>query len=80
MAGIPAVATPVGLALEHPHLVRGVSLDPSGREIAKAVLADVADPAGTTLRIQDARLTAMSRYTADAFARRWESYLESLIK
>lgn len=75
MAGVPAVATPVGLVVDHPELVRVVSPAAEGSELAEAVLLDELDPAATTERIKLARFVALDSYRASCFGAAWTRYL-----
>jgi|GEM_PF-5408047 len=77
--GVPVVSTPVGLARLEPGLTRTVPQGADGREIAGAILADLADVEGTRGRVERARRFARERLSPDRFGREWGEMLASLV-
>lgn len=75
-ASVPVIATPVGVAEEHPELVRGVPAAPTGAQLARALEADLADPDGTARRVAEARALAEREYGPERFGREWTALLE----
>ncbi len=74
-AGLPVLCTPVGVALDHPELVRGIPLDPTPAAIAEALRADLADVDGTARRVAQAREVAEREYGPARFGREWTDFL-----
>ena len=77
-AGVPLIATPVGLVPEYPDLVRIIPCGATGKQIAAAVLADANDPNGTRERTRSARAIAREQFSAPVFAANWTRYLVAL--
>jgi len=78
-AGKPVLATPVGMvAHEHPDLVRQIPVRAMGREMARALVADLEDPQGTRDRVERARKTATEQYSVEKLGQRWTKYLQKL--
>jgi glycosyltransferase involved in cell wall biosynthesis len=71
LAGVPVVSTPVGLAEEEPDLFRLLPRDPTGEDIAQALLADLADASGTAERVVHARQVVGEQATPERFGREW---------
>jgi glycosyltransferase involved in cell wall biosynthesis len=80
LAGVPTVSTPVGLLEpgDHPELARLVPDPPTGADLAAAILADEADPAGTAARVVLARSFARTSLATARFGRDWTDLLCSL--
>jgi glycosyltransferase involved in cell wall biosynthesis len=78
LAGVPIVATPLGVVAEHPELFRVLPRDPSGAAVARAVLADSATPDETAARVESARTFARSEWSREAFLRRWDALFDSI--
>jgi glycosyltransferase involved in cell wall biosynthesis len=70
-AGVPVLATPVGIVPEHPGLVRALPMRPTGGQIAQALAADRADPDGTCARVARAKATAEASFAPGAFGAAW---------
>lgn len=77
-AGVPAIATPVGVVTEYPDLVRMVAIAPTGEAMAAALRRDAEDVAGTRLRVERARAVATTEYTPEVFGRNWTDFIVSL--
>lgn len=69
-AGCPTVATPVGVARDHPGFVRSIPLRASGPTIAQEVLADLDDPT-TVDRVNAAQRASRAAWDASAVASAW---------
>lgn len=80
LAGCPAIGTPVGMLEDFPGLARLVPNPPTGRDIAAAILADAADPAGTSARAELAKGLAGSLFAPARFGREWTDLLCSLAR
>lgn len=82
LSGVPVVSTPVGIAAEgavrHGSLAILVSADPQPEELAEAIRR-AAGPEGRAIATH-ARQVAEAEYTADKMARRWEEFLEGVVK
>lgn len=78
-AGVPALATPVGLLgePEHAGLARLLPRGPDGAAIAEALAADLADPAGRADRAARAR-EVMAGFTARRMAEDYVDLIESV--
>lgn len=79
-AGVPAVATRVGVALDHPELVYPVRRGASAADLARAVAAAWADEDGRRERTRAARKVARSLYAAPVMARKWTELLWGLCR
>jgi glycosyltransferase involved in cell wall biosynthesis len=77
-AGVPAVATPVGIAPEFPGCATLLPERPTARDIADAVLGLWAAPNERARMIRAAREVAVDTLSARAFGDRWGGYLEEL--
>jgi glycosyltransferase involved in cell wall biosynthesis len=75
LAGVPVVATPVGVAAEQPDLVRHVPHRASGRLLAEAIRADQAAPHETGTRVARARTFAERELAPAAFGCAWTDFL-----
>jgi glycosyltransferase involved in cell wall biosynthesis len=71
LAGVPVLSTPVGSSLDFPDLVRMLPADPSGDDIATALLSDLADPAATSARVARARRLVREFASPERFGREW---------
>jgi glycosyltransferase involved in cell wall biosynthesis len=78
LAGVPAIASAVGWAAEHPDLVRLVPRGPSGEDLASALLADLADPGGSADRAERARSYCLRELSPSRFARAWVAVFDRL--
>lgn len=76
--GLPVVATPAGIVRLHRGLAREVPIRSTGRAWADAVLADVADPEGTSARVARARAFADVHLGLGRMAREWGDLIGSL--
>lgn len=74
-AGVPVLATPVGIVPERPGLVRLLPRDPSGPAIAAALAEDLADRDGTTARAARGIVVACEEYSPERFGRAWTELL-----
>lgn len=79
LAGVPVVATAVGLAASRPDLVRLVSRDATAEDFARAVAADRADPEGTADRVRRARDHALREHDPDVFTARWITVFREVV-
>lgn len=82
-AGVPTVATRVGavpeLEREYGELVSPVTINPSSRILAKAVLRALTPDFRQEILPRAQQLVA-EQYTATAMARRWTDYLETICR
>lgn len=76
-AGVPAIATPVGVVTEHPDLVRLVVASPTGEQLADALARDRANPDEVQARLDRARQVATMVYSPARFGREWTEFLVS---
>jgi glycosyltransferase involved in cell wall biosynthesis len=74
-AGVPAIATPVGVVTEHPELVRMVPTNPTEVALAAALAKDLADPGGVRRRVALARETVEAEYSPARFGREWTDFI-----
>lgn len=74
-AAVPVIATPVGVAAEHPDLVRRVPLRPTGEQLAEALARDLADIAAVANRVERAQALARDRFGPQRFGEAWTRYL-----
>jgi glycosyltransferase involved in cell wall biosynthesis len=79
LARRPIVSTKVGVLSEVEGLARIIPPKASGKTIARAILADAADAAGTAKRIQRAEKVAMARWSLVAFQEAWGAFLTGLV-
>lgn len=77
-AGVPTIATPVGVVTEHPELVRMVPINPTGQALSAALGRDLADPAAVAARVDAAREVAQTIYGPERFGREWTELIISL--
>ena len=78
VAGVPVVASPLGLASEHPSWVRVVPQGSGAAKWAAALDAAVEDLPGERVRAEWARGEAVDRYGPGQFGREWADYLLSV--
>jgi len=71
-AKVPVVATPVGVAAEHPDLVYGVPPEPTPLSLKLAVERALA---GRGVDLQKARRTVVDRYSAARMVDDWRAYI-----
>lgn len=74
--GAPVMATPVGIALEHPDLVVSLPPDP-GRGALEAAVTAALNPRRADVLVR-ARETVLARYTEEAMMARWRAYLRDV--
>lgn len=74
-AGVPVIATPRGVAAEHPDCVRTVPVAAGPEAWAAAIRAEAGDPFGAAIRAAKARQVASDLYSAESFACRWAELL-----
>ena len=79
-AGVPVVATPIGLYREHPEFVRLVSLDATPADVGRAMSAVVDDPLGTAERVRAAQDHVVIHHSPEAFGRRWDAILDRAVR
>jgi glycosyltransferase involved in cell wall biosynthesis len=75
LAQVPTVSTCVGIACEHPDLIREIPYRAHGATIAAALLTDEADPPGTAARVARAHAFTTAELTPEQFGRRWTGAL-----
>lgn len=80
--GVPVVATPVGMFVEPRYrgLARLMPEAPTGDDVARALLADLATTERTRERCHEARKVARERFSGEAFGRRWTDFLRGLAR
>lgn len=78
-AGVPTLASPLGLAKEHPELVRVVGSQ-SPEAWAAAIQEDWRDEAGRAARVRRAQTFVAENYAAPAWAAKWADLLEGEAK
>jgi glycosyltransferase involved in cell wall biosynthesis len=71
LAGVPLLSTPVGLLQDYPHLARLLPWNPSGRDIAEAVIADLRDTRSALVRVDQAQDFASKRLSPSLFGHNW---------
>lgn len=71
LAGVPLISTRVGVLEDEPGLARLLPDNPTGRDIARAVLDDQADPEGTRARVERAQRFARVDMGVERFDRQW---------
>jgi hypothetical protein len=71
LAGVPLISTPVGLLEDHPGLARLIARGPTGADLARAILEDHRDAAGTARRVRHAKAFAGSEMSPATFGRKW---------
>lgn len=76
--GTPVVSTPVGIALEHPELVREIPIQDDGKAIAAAVLADQVE--GTHTRCRLAQACAADLWFPDRLGDAWKRLLTPMVE
>lgn len=72
---VPLISTRVGQLLEDPQLARLLPDEPTGADVAAAILADAADPRGTGRRVALARRFAGTALAPARFGREWTDFL-----
>jgi len=77
-AGVPVLATPVGLVPEHPDLVRLLPARPTGEQTRAALEQDLADAGGTGERVGRAKRVAEAEHSPQLFGREWTRFLVEL--
>jgi hypothetical protein len=70
-AGVPIITTLTGVAEEYPWLARIIPNPPTATDLAFAVLADDADRAGTTSRVEAVNRFMDVEMSMDRFGREW---------
>jgi glycosyltransferase involved in cell wall biosynthesis len=71
-ARVPVVATPVGIAAEHPDLVYGLPPEPTPLALKLAVERALK---GRGVDLNKARRTVVDRYSADRMVKDWRAYI-----
>lgn len=75
-AGVPLVATPVGILPQLGDVAEWLPLDPTLGQVADGILAVLGDRQAE--RIASARGLVMREHSAEAMARRWSEYLSGV--
>ena len=82
MAGVPVIATPVGsvpeLEAQYGPLTIPVPIDPTKPDLTEAVRAATFSKHRPDQLVKTARALACEKFTIEAMARRWMSYLEEI--
>ena len=74
-AGVPVICTCVGVAREHPDLVRFIPSPASPQALAMAVIEDLTQPDITGHRVQRAQQLIQKLYSAEKFGEAWTALL-----
>lgn len=69
-AGVPVVATPVGVMAEHPDLCAMLPMNPTGDQTARLILTDEHQA-----RCRAAQAVVADRYSAKSFGREWTNLI-----
>ena len=82
MAGLPVVATPVGVVLDlqqdHDLSLTTVPVHPTPNQLASAVQQAISS--ANRVLVNCARTVAMNHYTANTMAQRWTNYLQTIAR
>ena len=78
LAGTPTISKQVGLLVARPDLARILPMDATGKEVAAAILADLADTEGTARRVDQALQFAQSDLSMAQFGREWTDLICSI--
>lgn len=84
LAGLPVVATPIGLYAQYPEFIKSVPLDARPGDIRRAILALDEDAEATRAMVAAARAHTREHHSPEAFHARWSEMLalasEGLLK
>lgn len=75
LAGVPLISPRVGVLEDHPELARLIPLNPTGKVVADAILADELESMGTARRVRRAREFAADVMSPERFGREWTDFL-----
>jgi len=78
--GLPVISTPVGIALDHPELVRTIPINDPGPGIVREVMELINKPFDTENRVLKAKLCASKLWMPDALGKSWTRLLSEMIQ